>query len=191
MFARKAHRLSFTTASFAKVNTYPKFTKRYYSNVHGSSSNAYIAYIVEFNPLSGNSTKWSNTLTQFIGKLPTNCLTVFDHFVGLALKGLKRHLPIGRKFYNKRRKLTSSLSLESSVASSSSSLSSLSLPLELSFRLALRFLLFFLCFRLFLCFLCLFRLCFFFFFFLRSFSSSSSSDVLLESSSSSSSETCL
>ena len=28
--------------------------------------------------------------TQFVGKLPTNCLSVFDHFVGLALKGLRR-----------------------------------------------------------------------------------------------------
>ena len=40
------------------------------------------------NPLSANPTKWSNTLKQFVGKLPTNCLSVFDHFVGLALKGL-------------------------------------------------------------------------------------------------------
>ena len=32
--------------------------------------------------------KWSNTLKQFVGKLPTNCLSVFDHFVGLAFKGL-------------------------------------------------------------------------------------------------------
>ena len=36
-----------------------------------------------------NFTKWSNTLKQFVGKLPMNCLRVFDHFVGLALKGLK------------------------------------------------------------------------------------------------------
>ena len=41
------------------------------------------------NPLSGNPTKWSDTLKQFIGNLPTNCLSVFDHFVKLALKGLK------------------------------------------------------------------------------------------------------
>ena len=41
------------------------------------------------NPLSANPTKWSNTLTQFVGNLPTKCLSVFDHFVGLALKGLK------------------------------------------------------------------------------------------------------
>ena len=40
------------------------------------------------NPLSANPTKWSNTLKQFVGKLPTNCLSVSDHFVGLALKGL-------------------------------------------------------------------------------------------------------
>ena len=40
------------------------------------------------NPLSANFTKWSNTLKQFVGNLPTNCLSVFDHFVGLALKGL-------------------------------------------------------------------------------------------------------
>ena len=33
--------------------------------------------------------KWPNTLKQFVGNLPTNCLSVFDHFVGLALKGLK------------------------------------------------------------------------------------------------------
>ena len=41
-----------------------------------------------FNLLSSNLTKWSNTLKQFVGKLPTNCLSVLDHFVGLVLKGL-------------------------------------------------------------------------------------------------------
>ena len=40
------------------------------------------------NPLSAKFIKWSNTLKQFVGKLATNCLSVFDHFVGLALKGL-------------------------------------------------------------------------------------------------------
>ena len=43
---------------------------------------------VNFSPLSANPTKWSNTLKQFVGKLPANCLSVFDHFVGFALKGL-------------------------------------------------------------------------------------------------------
>ena len=40
------------------------------------------------NPLSANPTKRPNTLKQFAGKLLTNCLSVFDHFVKLALKGL-------------------------------------------------------------------------------------------------------
>ena len=41
------------------------------------------------NPLSAKITKLSNTLKQFVDNLPTNCLSVFDNFVGLALKGLK------------------------------------------------------------------------------------------------------
>ena len=36
--------------------------------------------------LSANPTKWSNKLKQRL--LPTNCLSVFDHFVGLAFKVL-------------------------------------------------------------------------------------------------------
>ena len=42
-----------------------------------------------FNPLSANPTKWSNTLKQLVGNLPTNCLGVFKHFVGLTLTGLR------------------------------------------------------------------------------------------------------
>ena len=41
------------------------------------------------NPVSANPTRWSNTLKQFAGNLPMNCLSVFDHSVGLALKVLK------------------------------------------------------------------------------------------------------
>ena len=44
---------------------------------------------IYLNPLSTNPTKWSNILKQFVCKLPTNCLSVFEHFVKLALKGLK------------------------------------------------------------------------------------------------------
>ena len=40
------------------------------------------------NHLSANSTKSSYTLKKFVGNLTMNCLCVFDHFVGLALKGL-------------------------------------------------------------------------------------------------------
>ena len=34
-----------------------------------------------FNPLRANPTKWSNTLKQFVGNLPKNCLNVFGHSV--------------------------------------------------------------------------------------------------------------
>ena len=40
------------------------------------------------NPLNAKFIKWSNTLKQIVGKLPTICLSVFDHFSGLALKAL-------------------------------------------------------------------------------------------------------
>ena len=44
---------------------------------------------LNISPLSANFTKWSKTLKQLIGNLPTNCLSVFYHFVGLALEGLE------------------------------------------------------------------------------------------------------
>ena len=44
-----------------------------------------------FNPSSANPKKWSNTLKQFVGKLPTNCLSVFNHLVKLALKMLSNY----------------------------------------------------------------------------------------------------
>ena len=40
-------------------------------------------YFVYINSLSVNLTKWSKALEQFVGNWPTNCLSVFDHFVGL------------------------------------------------------------------------------------------------------------
>ena len=43
---------------------------------------------LNLNPLSTELTKWPNTLKQFVGNLPTNCLSVFGHFMGLVLKGL-------------------------------------------------------------------------------------------------------
>ena len=47
-----------------------------------------IININDLNPLSTNPEKWSNTLKQIVGNLPTICLSVFDHFMNLALKGL-------------------------------------------------------------------------------------------------------
>ena len=40
------------------------------------------------NPLCANPTKRSNKLKQLVGNLPTNYLSVFDHSLELALKGL-------------------------------------------------------------------------------------------------------
>ena len=45
--------------------------------------------ILPINFLSANLAKWSSTFKQFVGNLSANCLSVFDHFVKLALKGLK------------------------------------------------------------------------------------------------------
>ena len=50
------------------------------------------------NPLSANPPKWSNTLKQFVGNFPTNCLGVFDHFVWLAFKGLSSRAYVIQKF---------------------------------------------------------------------------------------------
>ena len=47
-----------------------------------------LIYLNSLNPLSANPTKWSNTLKQFAAKLPTNSLSVFDHFVKSALQRL-------------------------------------------------------------------------------------------------------
>ena len=43
---------------------------------------------MDVSPLSANHTKRLNTLKQEMLLQPTNCLSVFDHIVGLALKGL-------------------------------------------------------------------------------------------------------
>ena len=45
-------------------------------------------YLLFHNPLNANPEKWSNTLKQIVGNLPTICLSVFDHFMNLALKGI-------------------------------------------------------------------------------------------------------
>ena len=53
-----------------------------------------IGLLFNFNHLGTNPTKWSNTLRQ----QSTNCLSVFNHFVGLALKEL-RFLAVIYEFY--------------------------------------------------------------------------------------------
>ena len=60
------------------------------SSICDSLSSEIVLYVFRglLKLLSANPTKWSNTFKQFFGKLPTNCLSVFDHFLKLALKGL-------------------------------------------------------------------------------------------------------
>ena len=53
---------------------------------------------IQLKSWSANFTKRSNTLKKFVGKLPTNCLSVFDHFVGLALKGFNGWNEINMSF---------------------------------------------------------------------------------------------
>ena len=55
-----------------------------------TASILFSSYHPNINPLSANSTKWSNTLKRFVGKLSTNCLSVFDHFMGLALNKINK-----------------------------------------------------------------------------------------------------
>ena len=43
-----------------------------------------------FNPLNANPEKWSNTLKQIVGNLPTICLNVFDHFMNVACNFIKK-----------------------------------------------------------------------------------------------------
>ena len=44
------------------------------------------------NGLRTSPTKWWNLLKQFVRKLATNCLSVFNHFVKLVLKVLWGHI---------------------------------------------------------------------------------------------------
>ena len=46
-------------------------------------------FLIPNNPSSANPTKWSNTVKQFVGCCRRIVLSVFDHFLGLALKELK------------------------------------------------------------------------------------------------------
>ena len=78
------------------------YTRQYYNNLDSSEkkhqrlfcsiSIQKMFYLHDrsrfLNSLSANPIKWSKTLKQLVGNLPTICLSVFDHFVGLALKEL-------------------------------------------------------------------------------------------------------
>ena len=54
-----------------------------------------MTHVSMFNLLSTNPTKFSNIQT-IRRQQPTNYMSVFDHFVGLALKGLRDEVSITR-----------------------------------------------------------------------------------------------
>ena len=86
---------------YAKLSEKLTFLCAYQGNRNASFSENFVYVVNErftmgsFNPLSAKFIKWSNTLKQIVGKLPTICLSVFDHFSGLALKGLKLNQTMG------------------------------------------------------------------------------------------------
>ena len=79
--------LVLVTVNFLEAFLKRSFMSKYcwYKKTFGNS----FIYSNSFNPLSVNPRKCSNILKQFDGCWPTNCLSVFDHFVGLTLKGLR------------------------------------------------------------------------------------------------------
>ena len=68
-------------------NVFGLLHKINYYFLFGSDSGLHFASY-RINPVSTNPTKWSNTLKQLNCKLPTNCLSMLDHFAGLAFNGL-------------------------------------------------------------------------------------------------------
>ena len=79
-------------------NCYYRDKKNHNSEREGNFKGTVLVF--SFNPLSANLSQWSNTLNQFISKLPTNCLSVFDHFVKLTLKGLSLRIIFGHNDFN-------------------------------------------------------------------------------------------
>ena len=64
------------------------FSKSIIDFIHRLLKNSVSIKSFNVNSLSASFTKWSNTLKQFVGKLSTNCLSVFGNFLRLALKRL-------------------------------------------------------------------------------------------------------
>ena len=84
----------FLKGSFFHINLTRDYFLRLFSlvRIENSFSTEWTSHYLLLgfiNPLSTSFTKWSNTLKQFVGNLPTNCLSVYDHFVKLALKALR------------------------------------------------------------------------------------------------------
>ena len=88
----KIHKKTHVFEFFLNISCRPLYSKRYLNTVVFLWFFSKFLRTLFFNPLSANLMKWSNTLKQFVGILPTNCLSVFAHFVVLALKVLIEHI---------------------------------------------------------------------------------------------------
>ena len=62
--------------------------KKLILNLLLQQASSVLVFAPQLNALSADPTKWSNTLKEFVDEKLTICLSVLDHFVGLALKGL-------------------------------------------------------------------------------------------------------
>ena len=63
------------------------FKKRTYVTEIEKTNFTLMLFLYAVNPLSANLTKWSNTLKQFDGKFPTNCLVCLANLWDWHLKG--------------------------------------------------------------------------------------------------------
>ena len=79
-------KLKFTELKDLCFQKYRSFSRRYHFIILLREFTNYVYWLI--NPLIANLTKWSNTLKQFVGNFPTNCLSVFDNFMRLALEEL-------------------------------------------------------------------------------------------------------
>ena len=77
-----------TYAIFKIIKTFKKSMKGKITSLPQSKYKLKPYLFRNVNSISAYPTKWSKTLKQFAGNLPTNYLSVFDQFVRLALKGL-------------------------------------------------------------------------------------------------------
>ena len=82
-----------------EIDIFREVTDKYHKVFPGKKIATKCWPSIIINPLSANLTKWPNTLKQFIGKLPRNCLSVFHHFVKLALKGLRNPNKLFSRYY--------------------------------------------------------------------------------------------
>ena len=76
------------TSQLWSINCHKLYLSPFFRLLWSNICSMCVSLFISVIPLSVKPTKWSSTLKRFLGKLSTNCFSVFDHFVGLALKEL-------------------------------------------------------------------------------------------------------